>query len=569
MKTDASGIKWAVIALVLAVGLKIWLTAGNWAPFNSDEAVVALMARHILAGDRPIFFYGQAYMGSLDAFLVAAGFWIFGQQVWVIRLVQGLLFIGVMLTSAWLGKLSFGSWKVGSLAMLILAIPTVNVSLYTTASLGGYGEALLLGNGILICGLTIGNCLKKDHQPGPIWPWMLLGFLSGIGLWAFGITLIYSLPIVVYLLILSIENLRRESHSENSVNKRVERENSGRSTQKSYMQRSIVNWMGAFAGILLGSIPWWGSALAHGFASLVSELGGSAIAGVEQLPYLLQVWRHIVNFALLGSTVILGLRPPWDMIWLAWPLLPFVLIFWMAVIGYMIRCLRTPNNQRDAQGVLVGVMLTLLLGFIFTPFGADPSGRYFVPLAAPMALFAAAMIQDLASRPRIGNWAYLLLALLLVYNLWGTVQSALRYPPGITTQFYYPTQIDHRYDQELITFLRDKGETRGYGNYWVAYPLAFLSEEDLIFVPRLPYHLDFRYSERDDRYQPYQDVVSRSQKVAYITTNHPDLDDRLRTSFGEMGVTWRETRIGDYLVFYGLSRVVRPEEIGLGATTTP
>jgi hypothetical protein len=32
---------------------------------------------------------------------------------------------------------------------LLLAIPSVNVILYTTVSLGGYGEALLLGNLIL------------------------------------------------------------------------------------------------------------------------------------------------------------------------------------------------------------------------------------------------------------------------------------------------------------------------------------------------------------------------------------------------------------------------------------
>ena len=62
-------------------------------PFNADEAVVGLMARHILQGERPIFFYGQAYMGSLDAFLIALGFSLFGEQVWVIRMIQTLLYL--------------------------------------------------------------------------------------------------------------------------------------------------------------------------------------------------------------------------------------------------------------------------------------------------------------------------------------------------------------------------------------------------------------------------------------------------------------------------------------------
>jgi hypothetical protein len=34
-----------------------------------------------------------------------------------------------------------------------------------------------------------------------------------------------------------------------------------------------------------------------------------------------------------------------------------------------------------------------------------------------------------------------------------------------------------------------------------------------------------------------------------------------------LDVDWKEEQIGDYLVFYALSRLVRPEEIGLGVTT--
>ncbi len=70
---------------------------------------MALMARHILQGEHPIFFYGQAYMGSLDAYLVAAGFALLGQQVWVIRLVQVLLYLGTLFTTFLLGRVAFES----------------------------------------------------------------------------------------------------------------------------------------------------------------------------------------------------------------------------------------------------------------------------------------------------------------------------------------------------------------------------------------------------------------------------------------------------------------------------
>jgi hypothetical protein len=156
---------------------------------------------------------------------------------------------------------------------------------------------------------------------------------------------------------------------------------------------------------------------------------------------------------------------------------------------------------------------------------------------------------------------------LLGFNLWGTVESALQKPPGITTQFNAITQIDHSQDDALIEFLTSKGETRGYSNYWVSYPLAFLSGEELIFVPHLPYHLDFRYTLRDSRYKPYEAQVALSDQVAYITTHHPELDDYIRSSLGGLKVDWQEAKIGDYQIFYQLSKVVSPTEIGLGVNS--
>jgi hypothetical protein len=116
----------------------------------------------------------------------------------------------------------------------------------------------------------------------------------------------------------------------------------------------------------------------------------------------------------------------------------------------------------------------------------------------------------------------------------------------------------------LIDFLRDQGEFRGYTNYWIAYPLAFHSDEDLVFIPRLPYHQDLRYTPRDDRYEAYDRIIDQSDRVAYITTNNPMLDEQLRLGFSNLGATWEEVEIGNYLVFYRLSQRVDPEEIGLG-----
>jgi hypothetical protein len=394
--------------------------------------------------------------------------------------------------------------------------------------------------------LKIGDHWRAGDFPGPLSWWALCGWLSGLGLWAFGLTLVYSLPAGLFLVLLSWRQQRK---------------------QPVPGVRLAAAFLVLGVGALLGAAPWWLFALKNGFQALLVELTGGAIAGVEGLPWIFQVLRHTANLLLFGSTAAFGLRPPWDVTWLALPLLPFVLMFWMGVIVFIIRSMRRDGPLQAAQALLAGVILTLMAGFVLTPFGADPSGRYFLPLAIPLSLFAGALILELQAK--MGFWALGLALLLLVYNLWGTVQSALRFPPGVTTQFYGPAQVDHRYDQALIDFLRQHAETRGYGNYWVAYPLAFLSAEDLIFVPRLPYHPDSRYTERDDRYLSYDDLVSQAQRVAYITTNHPDLDEDLRFNFNKLGVTFQEIQIGDYHVFYALSQPVRPAQIGLGTTTNP
>jgi 4-amino-4-deoxy-L-arabinose transferase-like glycosyltransferase len=528
------------IALLVAAGFKLALVAQGRVPFNADEAVVALMARHILQGERPIFFYGQAYMGSLDAFLVAAGFRLFGEQVWVIRLVQALLYLGTLITTAELGQRAFASRRVGTLAVLLLAIPTVNVSLYTTVSLGGYGEVLLLGNLIMLMAIEIDRAWRVGWQ-ARVWVTAgLWGFLSGLGLWAFGLTLIYSFPTGLFLLFRLVPPALRQRQP----------------------RRLLIVLASLAVGFLVGASAWLIYAAQHGMGQLISELGGSAVANADVGSLATRILKHSLNL-LLGTTAIFGLRPPWEVRWLGLPILPFALFFWFAVCAWMVRkALR--RNRANGQIVVLGVVLALLAGFLFTSFGVDPSGRYFVPLAVPLALFAADWILVVSRRRK--SWAYILVFLVVGYQLWGNLQAAST-PTGLTTQFYAPSQIDHHYDAQLIQFLKSEGETTGYSNYWVAYPLAFLSKEALIFIPRLPYHTDLIYTQRDDRYLPYDRKVDQATRVAYITTMNPALDSYLREHFQALQISWDNQQIGDYHVYYHLSRVIRPGEMNLGETT--
>lgn len=529
---------WIIVVILLQSGVKIWALIRDAIPFNADEAVVALMAKHILQGELPAFFYGQAYMGSADAYLVAVGFWIFGEQVWVIRLVQSLLYFGTILTTMWIVARLAGNPRAAAISGLLLAVPAVNMTLYTTASLGGYGEALLLGNLILIAGFKLVGRLPALAESQSLlnriaFPALLLGLLAGMGLWVNGLTLVYTVPMLVLILYKVIKT-------------RI---------------GSVLAFLICFglAGALIGALPWWLYAAQNGFQALTGELFGSAIA-VEGGSYASRVLGHLSSLMLLGSSAILGLRPPWEVKWNVLPLIPIVVGVWAIILYAGIRKMSRPFPGRAVLAIYGGMALTLAAAFIFTSFGADPSGRYFLPIQVALAVLAGFVAADwMGKKPAAG----LVISFLLVYQLAGNIQAILQNPPGLTTQFYEPARLNHQYMDDLIQFLDDNGETRGYTNYWVSYPLAFKTGEKLIFVPRLPYHPDLRYTSRDDRYPPYDGIVSASQRIAYITSKNPELDHLLRREFAAMNVTYNEAAIGDYRVFYALSAAIRPEDLAI------
>jgi len=492
------------------MALKAALLALDAVPFDGDEAIVALMARHILRGERPWFFYGQHYMGSLDAYLVAGSFALLGESVLALRVAQVALFAFTLLTGYATALRITADRGVALLATLLMAFPPVLLTLYTTVTLGGYGEVLLAGNLLLWWGHRLG---QEDARRWGLW--LAWGLVAGLGFWVLGLIVVYLAPVTLWIL----------------------------------WCRRMRPWRGyllAGLGFAVGSLPWW---LGGGWLAVGEQLTAAAAPGAGWLD---QIGARTLNFALLGLPALFGLRFPWGVtslsLWLAAP----VLALYMGALALGLR--------RCADRTLLwGVWATLFLGFILTPFGRDPSGRYFLPLYLPLSIFTADALTVL--RQRMGRWAWAVLGMALAFNMLGTAQAAATNPPGLTAHFNPAAWVDHRYDQELIRFLRAHGGTRGYAHYWVAYPIAFLSGEEIILAPRLPYKTTLRYSPRDDRYAPYGEWVEQSDAVVYVTTDLPELNTRLRERFAALSVGFRETSIGSYRVFHDLSRAVRPDEL--------
>jgi 4-amino-4-deoxy-L-arabinose transferase-like glycosyltransferase len=531
-----------LIPILFAGAIKVFISPVDITPFNADEAIVALMARHINQGNIPVFFYGQSYMGSLDAMLVAIGFRIFGEEVWVIRLVQSLLYIGTVFTTMILANRLLKSQRATLYAGLIMAVPPINVALYSTVSLGGYGEMLLVGNLLILGGLSIVQQIRDSESviDSKLYLGLFLwGIGAGFGFWIIGLTVVYSLPLVILIFWYLI---------------------------KKTSWKAILPGLVFLAGGIIGSAPWWFSSVQTGNIAIIHEIAGSAIKATATGSWILKPLQRTLNLFIFGATALIGLRPPWDIRWLMLPLIPIILIFWISVLIFNVK--KVIESEGDIGLKTLALMgLVLTAGFILSPYGDDPSGRYFLPLMMPMSIFGANLLKTQFPKKRILE--YVTILLVLVFNFGGILQATKMNPPGITTQFDKVAQVDQRYMGELIEFLQDNQIRAGYSNYWVSYPLAFLSGEEMIFLPRLPYHEDFRYTARDDRYYPYQQVVKAASELAYITTNHPELNDYLRERFSNQGITWEENRVGDFQIFFNLSQSIHVDELGLGVTTTP
>ncbi|HET7091372.1 MAG TPA: hypothetical protein VFL17_22290, partial [Anaerolineae bacterium] len=387
-------------------------------------------------------------------------------------------------------------------------------------------ETLLLGNLLILIAYAIESAPANRAR---LLRWGLFGLCAGFAFWTFGLILVYLIPLSLWLL---------------------------------YRGRWSA-WRGyliAIAGFAAGSLPWWASIGQFGGA-LLGELAGSAIANTVAAPTILEsLGVRLVDFFVFGATAWLGLRYPWS---------PDLV---MPVAGLAVVAIYAGafvHATRRGPRLLWGMIGVLLLTYLLTPFGGDPSGRYFVPLYLPLSIFTAMWLDHLRERvsARWSRWlANLLIAVVVGYNLVGTA-LAVQQPHGITTQFDRVTWLERGREQALIDFLLAHGETRGYSNYWVAYPIAFLSNERILSAPRLPYHLDFSYTRRDNRVARYAEAAAESPRAFYITTSHPQLDALIRDRLLALGVTFREESIGSYHIFYALSRKVEPDMLGLGETT--
>jgi len=567
--------------LLIALIARAVLLASNAVSFHSDEAVVALMARHILQGERPVFFYGQAYMGSLDAWLVAVGFSLFGESVLTIRIVQAILYLLIVATGYLFAWRISRKPMIAAVTGLILALPPVLYALYTTATLGGYNEMLLCGTLVLLFGYDVAGAHRRSW-----WRWAALGLAAGLGWWANGLIIAFALPVALLIVVRFVRRLtpppappRIQGGEQAGAPNRPSSRLRGRGARG---EGRVLAFGIVIAAVffVVGSAAWWGFNLENDFAPLRFYLVGGergAFAGTDIPP--LPFPQRVIGLIFLGLPAVFGLRFPWSPEYVLPVFGVGVMLIYLAAVVRLARqpLLAAPHPPTpsatpvgaglvppattgevslaptggqgfDARWFILGMIALFCVLFVASRFSIDPTGRYFLPVLLPLAVVLGTLIDALWAHRR---WlAAGVLAVVLGYNLLGQVSAAANTPPGLTTQFNLDTHIPNTWDSELIAFLDEQQLYHGYTNYWVSFRLAFLSGDRMQYSAALAYKPDLSYTPADERYLPYREATDAAERIAYITANVTEVKDWLEAQFVERGVTYQYAQVGIYHIYY-------------------
>jgi len=158
--------------------------------FVAAEGLVGIMGRHILRGARPVFFYGQYYLGAFEAYLVAVVFGLLGESMTTLRLVPTAFAVAWIPLAGLIAARLFGR-SAGYLAAALVALPSPFAFQWGFTAWGGHSNVVMILAAVFLLLLVLERADRVRLGA--------LGFVTGFSLWVNQLAVAYT-PVYAYAL---------------------------------------------------------------------------------------------------------------------------------------------------------------------------------------------------------------------------------------------------------------------------------------------------------------------------------------------------------------------------------
>lgn len=452
------------------IALRIWVLRWPTGALDGDEAVVGLMARHILhQHEFTTFYWGQNYGGSLTAVVMAGVFAIFGSSTATLKAVP-IAMSAIAALFVWrLGRRTIGEPGATIAGLAFWVWPTTYVWL-STKERGFYWMCIILGLAFLI------TALRLVQHPDQRRDWVVLGLVGGIGWWTSPQMLYFVVPGLIWLLFkVNFEKLRFD--------------------------------LPVVAG-LIGSAPWLVWNARNDWAALITpsrQVDKGYLANIEVL------FRR-------GLPVALGFHSIER--WIVPVVFPIVCV--TILVGAAVALAR--RGPKPWFLLLAAATFVLLWG-LFPVSGFVGDGRYAMFVLPTIVL----LVMHVARYP-VAQVAVLVAALALSVGGMYRIRD--------TTDPLAPDVSMPRHTGPLIDALEARHVSHFDGDYWIAYRVAFETNERIVGSPAA-----FK------RYPPFDRAVAADPNPPAVFVTRSGTGAIYRRGLGRLGIGYERYRAGDFSVY--------------------
>jgi hypothetical protein len=404
--------------------------------FDSDQAIIGLMAKHLAEGRAlPLFFYGQTYLLGVEAWLAAPLFWIAGASVSTLHAslaLTNLAVVTLLIVGLWRGAGLRPFYGLAAASFFAFAPPL------TTAF-------LIQANGANIEPFLFLLVLWFVRER-PLW----LGLILGIGFRTREFT-IYAVPVLLAAQLID---------------------------GRLFQSKTVRGWLlvaVAFSAVLAGIEglkpfadlrgPGTRGPLTPGVSrSAINNVSERATIIVPEIPARIEAMAAHRLPWLVGAQATADETAPQGRTWMLWPLAGGMVFALLRTLTLIWRDRRHPSFSFAWYVLGIGVMGAA--GYIATRVVADNTPRYYL-----LALFIPVGVTAvfLASEPRV----WLRRAMIALVILWATFSGVdharlfARYNGGRE-----PNEA-----REMADGLEARELRVAQSDYWRAYKLTFLTGE--------------------------------------------------------------------------------------------